>query len=280
MAQAVTAASAIHSTAAKGFQAEAQAYERGRPTFPPEAIAYLVDAAGLKDGASVVEVGAGTGKFTRLLAKLKIKLVAVEPVAAMREQFRAHVPESVPVVDGVAEKLPFENDSIDAIVCAQAFHWFDAEAACKEFHRVLKKPQPSSSKSVTQAAGGRLVLVWNRKDEDQGLAKALSEVVKSYETDTPRYAKGVWRKVFDDTKTSLFTPLTQKTLPSPPQKGDQNLVIDRIFSVSFMASLGASEKEKAKSQILSILDKFSKSPTTEFELPYSTDIFTCSVIAK
>jgi len=227
----------------------------------------------MKGDAKVVEVGAGTGKFTRLLTDLKVKLVAVEPVPAMREQFRAHVPSTVPVVDGVAEKMPFDSDSLDVIVCAQAFHWFDAEAACKEFHRVLKKP---SSKNAT---GGRLVLVWNRKDDTQELAKELWEVVKTYESDTPRYAKGVWKKVFDDTKTSLFTPLTLKSFPYS-QKGDRSVVIDRIFSISFMAALDASEKQKAMARVNSIMDKASKSPTTEFELPYSTDIFTCSVIAK
>ena len=141
----------IHVAAATGFEAGADAYERARPTYPPDAVAFIVETLDLRPGRTVLELGAGTGKLTRLLVPSGARILALEPVEAMRAKLVESVP-GVELVDGTAEAIRLPNGSVDAVVVAQAFHWFDAIRALSEIHRVLRP-------------GGRVVLAWNRRDE-------------------------------------------------------------------------------------------------------------------
>jgi len=118
-------------------------YERGRPGWPPE----VVDTPGLPPAATVLELGAGTGKLTRLLVSTFGGVVAVEPAEAMRRLLVAHCAEAE-VLAGSAEEIPLASDSVDAVFAAEAFHRFDSERALAEIARVVR-PR------------GRLVLMWN-----------------------------------------------------------------------------------------------------------------------
>lgn len=132
---------------ALGFADVADDYEYGRPDYPPAVIAALGRALGLAGGARVADVGAGTGKLTRPLSAAGYDVVAVEPLPALRERLRATAAH-VRTLAGTAETLPLPGASVDAIVCADAFHWFDGPRAVREFARVLRP-------------GGGLALVWN-----------------------------------------------------------------------------------------------------------------------
>src|SRR4051812_40459047 len=134
----------MNETAAIGFALSAQAYEEGRPGYPPAALEPLKLGAGM----TVLDLAAGTGKLTRALAASEATVIAVEPVAEMR----AALPESVTALDGTAETIPLEAGSVDLVTVAQAFHWFDGPAALAEIHRVL-------------VPGGRLAVLWNRRVE-------------------------------------------------------------------------------------------------------------------
>src|ERR1700761_4890891 len=127
----------IHDEARRGFQVGAAAYERGRPSYPGEAIAWLAEDLDLGPGRTVLDVGAGTGKLTRELVASGASVVAVEPVPAMRAVLEQTVP-GAQAMDGTAEALPFGDQSVDAIAVAQAFHWFDVPRTLAEFHRVLR----------------------------------------------------------------------------------------------------------------------------------------------
>ncbi|MGH2867275.1 MAG: class I SAM-dependent methyltransferase, partial [Solirubrobacteraceae bacterium] len=115
----------IHATAAAGFDRAAGDYERGRPGYPPAAVSHLAQAVGIGPGARVLDLAAGTGKLTRALADSGAELTAVEPVAGMREQFERST-RGVRVLEGTAEQIPLADAELDAVVVAQAFHWFDA----------------------------------------------------------------------------------------------------------------------------------------------------------
>ena len=104
----------VNPTAASGFDAGAEAYERGRPSYPDEAIAHLVDVLHLGPGKRVLDLAAGTGKMTRLLVPIGFDLVAVEPIEGMRAAFSTAVP-SVEVLDGTAEAIPLPAASVDAV---------------------------------------------------------------------------------------------------------------------------------------------------------------------
>lgn len=141
------------------FGAEAAAYERGRPSYPPEAINWL-----LPDGArDVLDLGAGTGKLTTRLVERGLDVTAVDPIPEMLELLSSSLPET-PALLGTAEDIPLPDDSVDAVLVAQAWHWFDEERAVKEITRVLRP-------------GGTLGLVWNNRDERLGWVKDLGTII-------------------------------------------------------------------------------------------------------
>src|SRR5437764_6215788 len=140
----------VHKAAAEGFHRTADAYERGRPGYPEDAIAWMVAGLRISDRSTVVDLGAGTGKLTRLLLPTGARLIAIEPVAGMRNALRALLPQ-LEIVDAVAEAMPLADGSADAVVAGQAFHWFETALALEEIHRVLRP-------------GGGLGLIWNRRD--------------------------------------------------------------------------------------------------------------------
>ena len=127
----------VDPVAAEGFTVGADAYERGRPSYPPEAITLLTAELELGPGRRVLDLGAGTGKMTALLAATGADVVAIEPVAAMRERLVARLP-GVEALEGTAEAIPLPRGSVDAVVVAQSFHWFEAPVALAEIARVLR----------------------------------------------------------------------------------------------------------------------------------------------
>jgi SAM-dependent methyltransferase len=170
----------IHPAALKGFSAEAQSYSRGRPEYPAEMLHWLTDNLNVGAGKVVVDLGAGTGKFTKLLVQTGADVIAVEPVDAMRTQL-ANALLGVRCLAGSAEAIPLEESSADVLVCAQAFHWFANQGALREIHRVLR-------------AGGILGLVWNVRDESVDWVAAITKIIAPYEGSAPRFCKGDWRK--------------------------------------------------------------------------------------
>jgi SAM-dependent methyltransferase len=143
---------AVHPVAGQGFGSAAESYERGRPSWAPEAVLLLEDQLGLRPGRAVADVAAGTGKLTRLLLPSGAAVVAVEPIPEMAGVLRRAVP-GVPVARGVAEGLPLRDGSVDAVVVAEAFHWFRVDEALAEVRRVLRP-------------GGGLAMLWNRAADD------------------------------------------------------------------------------------------------------------------
>ncbi|MEN4476044.1 class I SAM-dependent methyltransferase [Mycolicibacterium cosmeticum] len=141
------------------FGEEAAAYERGRPSYPPEAIDWL-----LPPGAhTVLDLGAGTGKLTIRLAERGLDVIAVDPIPEMLEVLSTSLPD-IPALLGTAEEIPLPDDSVDSVLVAQAWHWFDADRAVAEIARVLRP-------------GGRLGLVWNTRDERMGWVKDLGRII-------------------------------------------------------------------------------------------------------
>src|SRR3954454_19582945 len=123
----------IHDTAARGFTAGADAYERSRPDYPAAAVAEIVERLDLRPGDTIVDLGAGTGKLTRLLVPSGARVVAVEPIPEMRALI-----DVGGAIDGTAEAIPMADGSAALVTVAQAFHWFDLDRALPEIHRVLR----------------------------------------------------------------------------------------------------------------------------------------------
>ena len=145
------------------FGSQAAAYERGRPSYPPAAVDWLLSPDAGATVRDVLDLGAGTGKLTSRLVERGLNVVAVDPIPELLDVLRTTLPDT-PALLGTAEQIPLPDNSIDAVLVAQAWHWFDPARAVAEVVRVLRP-------------GGRLGLLWNVRDERLGWVKDFGKIV-------------------------------------------------------------------------------------------------------
>jgi SAM-dependent methyltransferase len=261
--------SGIHDRARQGFgrAGTVAAYERGRPGYPADAVAELVRVLGVAPGATLLDLAAGTGKLTRQLLATGAALLAVEPVAAMRDRLaRALGPgpgrpgPRAWVVGGTAEAIPVRDGSLDAVTVGQAFHWFDAPRAVAELHRVLRP-------------GGRLGLIWNVRDESRAPVAEIGAILDRHAGDAPRYRDGRWRAAFD--AGAAFTPLNERTFHHLHHL-DRAAVLDRFASISFIAALPDADRARVLADIDRVIAaEPSLAGRDRIGLPYRTDLYWC-----
>jgi SAM-dependent methyltransferase len=252
--------------AVRGFGRSAERYERGRPDYPATAVRHLGRVLHLGPSRTVVDLGSGTGKFTRALAPLGAARVAVEPTDGMRRVFERMVP-GVPVLDGTAEALPLPDAFADAVVSAQAFHWFRVRPALREIRRVLRP-------------GGGLALVWNTREDSVRWSRRLSEILEaaghSARPWRERAAGSYWKTVLRPgvaRRGSGFAPLRYRTFRHF-QDGTPARFVDRALSVSTIANLPAPKRREVAREVREML---ATEPETRgratIRLPYRTDVY-------
>jgi SAM-dependent methyltransferase len=211
----------------KSFGVAADAYERGRPPYPSEAIDWLVPAGARR----VVDLGAGTGKLTRQLRDRGLEVVAVEPSAGMRDQLHQAVPV-VTVLGGSAEYLPLADDSVDAILVAQAWHWVEPSLAVPEAARVLRP-------------GGRLGLVWNRRVETVDWVAEMSTIMGSSRSpDAGRQSPQI---------PEPFGPVERLNVEWIHRLSPEAM-IDWVASRSYVITLPDAQRESVIGQVRRLLD--------------------------
>lgn len=242
--------------AARGFERAADAYERGRPEYPPAAVALVAAALRLRRGVRLLDAGAGTGKLSRLVAASGAAVFAADPAEAMIRRV-AGAP-GIALLRALAEALPFSDGAFDAAAAASAFHWFDGPRALRELHRVLRP-------------GGRLALLWNVRDDAEPWVARLSEIVNRREAGTPRYRKGEWRAAFDAAP-GLFDPIDEAHVRHVHALSPGG-VLDRVASISFVAAMGEADRAAILEEVRALL---ASDPATagraEIALPYRTDV--------
>jgi SAM-dependent methyltransferase len=250
----------IHDAAAHGFAHAVEHYRRGRPSYPDDAVAYLVDVLGVRPDRDVLELGAGTGKLTELLVHSGARIAALEPVPEMRQVLALACPTAT-VLDGTAEAIPLPDGSMDAVVAAQAFHWFDGERALPEIHRVLREH-------------GVLGMMWNVRDEASDWAERITAVVDRLAGDGPRYRDGHWRRAFE--RTELFGPVHHR-VAYHVHHVTREAFLDRVLSISYVASAPPAERERVIAEITELLETDPElSGRDEIVMPYRTDVFWCA----
>ncbi|MGH3137980.1 MAG: class I SAM-dependent methyltransferase [Gaiellaceae bacterium] len=210
------------------FAEVTEAYERGRPGYPEDAVRWLVGV----EPCDVIDLGAGTGKLTRALIALGHRVTAVEPLVEMRTELEAAVP-TVRALAGSAEGIPLPDASADVVTCGQAFHWFDHTIAIPEIARVLR-PR------------GRLALVWNSRDDRDPWMARLSAIIGNETVG----ADDVYPPIDES---GLFKPVETAEL-SFEQRLDREGLLDLVLSRSYCAKLPASEREPILEAVAELYD--------------------------
>lgn len=242
--------------AEEGFDKGAQAYVRARPAYPDVAVTSLMNQFDLAPGANVVDLGAGTGIFSRQLASRGLLVTAVEPVATMRAAMD-DVPEVV-TQDAVAERTGLADGCADAVVAATAWHWFDAAATLREVRRLLK---PGT---------GGLGLVWNDYDVSVPWVAAYAGIAdRRRPAAAPSARSGLWREFFDGL--DGWTPLSDEQFPNPLSTTPAGIV-DRLLSSSAIARLSEPERAVALAEVAALLKDSGLDDAASITLPYVTTL--------
>jgi SAM-dependent methyltransferase len=245
----------VHEVAEQGFGTEAEVYEQARPSYPPDAVAWLGESLCIEPGSRVVDLAAGTGKLTRLLAPFGADLVAIEPVAGMRAVLVRAVPV-VPAVAATAEAIPVADASVDAITVAQAFHWFDHDRAIAEMRRALR-------------VGGRLALLWNARDRTRPWVDAVWAIMDRVEKRAPWRDHESWR-VDDVTQWPGFGQFVRAEFHHE-QPVTVDSVAARFASVSHVAVLPEPERAAVLDEVRAVAASHADAGE-RLSIPYRVDV--------
>jgi SAM-dependent methyltransferase len=263
----------IHPSASSGFSKEnIDRYEHGRPNYSQEAIDQILEllaktspsspsardihllpsSASQSSPCSLLEIGAGTGKFTNSFLQRaqeknhlwpwfkNCKYLALEP-SEFIEKLHS-LPFHIEVQKGVAEDIPAENETMDGVMVAQAFHWMSNEKSLREIHRVLKPHCP-------------LVLIWNGYDDQVDWIQQFQKqiILPRYPADTPKYQSGDWENVFrGPLGSSLFSPL-QKFFSYHSIQGDASMVVNRALSTSVISNQSEEIQREVEREVLDLI---------------------------
>jgi ubiquinone/menaquinone biosynthesis C-methylase UbiE len=218
---------------ARSFDRVAGVYQRARPSYPPAAVEWVLETA---PGRRVVDLAAGTGKLTEVLVEAGADVVAVEPLANMRAELERALP-SVRALDGAAERIPLPDGSADAVLVAQAFHWFDRPAALAEIARVL-------------VPGGALGLVWNLRDDSVPWVAELTAALRGA-GDVVAESRSIAERPLESER---FTAVERREFPNPVPF-DRTRLREWASSTSRIAVLPEAEREQALDDVVRVADE-------------------------
>jgi ubiquinone/menaquinone biosynthesis C-methylase UbiE len=237
---------------AHSFGGVAEAYERGRPAYPPEAVRWMLG----EQPRTVLELGAGTGKLTRVLTGLGHDVHATDPDAAMLRILERAVP-GVRTAEASAEDVPLPDASVDVVVAAQAYHWFDLDRALPEVARVLRP-------------AGRLGVVWNVRNEKIPWVRRLGALIGTQEQLYDPAQALILSELFGFVEYREFTYW---------QTVDRQSIQDLVLSRSNVAVLPEDERTAKLAEVLALYDEFGRG-MDGMQLPYVTRCYRADVLER
>ncbi|WP_402841537.1 class I SAM-dependent methyltransferase [Microbacterium sp. GXS0129] len=239
-----------HDDMSRSFGVAAELYQAGRPEYPVEAVAWMLEPAG--PNPRVVDVGAGTGKLTRaVLATRPADVTAVDPDPLMLAALHGVLPD-VPVLEGTAESLPLRDDSADAVVLGQAWHWVDPVAGSREIGRVLRP-------------GGVLGLIWNIRDARSEWVARMSEIMHNSNAEEMIASGGPHVAApFTDVESRSWAWSRAMT---------RNDLLAMARSRSYVITAGPEERARIEAGLEELFDEVGAVGNDAVELPYVTTAF-------
>jgi len=235
--------------AVEGF-AQGDSYNASRPGYPEEVIDHFVRVFDLDARSHVLDLGAGTGIFTRQLLAHVGRISAVDPSASMRATFTLETP-GVQILEGSDEAIPLADHQVAAVFVAQAFHWFTPQLALPEIHRVL-------------SAGGGLGLVWNERDTEVAWIRDLNhamlwDVHQPYDAGID-FGAIVAAGPFRDVSKSTFRHVSMLT---------HNQVLQRTLTTSYITLMDEERRRALSADVMAVL-----APLPDpVAMPYVTNAF-------
>ncbi|WP_139980150.1 class I SAM-dependent methyltransferase [Nocardioides litoris] len=239
---------------ARSFGGVADAYDRGRPSYPDDAVAWLV--GDLPAGAQVLELGAGTGKLTERLVALGHDVHASEPDEAMLAVLRRRLPDVATSLTG-AEEIPLPDASVDVVVAAQCLHWFDPERAYAEIARVLRP-------------GGHLAAVWNVRDERIPWVRKLGRIIGTQDNVDPAASTVAGSGEFHAAEHASYKHW---------QVVDRRSIQDLARSRSNLAVLDEAARERVVDDLLALYDDYGRG-MDGMQLPYHARCLRARVVDR
>lgn len=213
------------------FETVADAYERARPGYAPEAVEWIAERLPF---GRVLDLAAGTGKLTRQLVAQGADVVAVEPGAEMRSVLARVLPD-VEVLAGSAEAIPLPDESVDTVTVAQAFHWFRAAEALAEIHRVLRP-------------GGGVALLWNEWDLDDPRVRRIDDLIEPLRGRVGRHDD--WRRRLEE---SALYARREVRMFRHNHAAAPDVVAERVLSISVVAAAKPAERARLLDEVRAIV---------------------------
>ncbi len=233
-------------------------YVKYRPHYPKEIINYFKEEMDLNASTIIADIGSGTGILTELFLQNGNKTIGIEPNEAMRlkgEEVLSSYKNFISI-DATAEATTLENNIVDLIIAGQAFHWFDAEKAKKEFKRIAK-------------AGAYAALIWNERQIVTDFEKEYDAFLLKHATD---YTNIDHKNITPDKIETFFHPqkVSLKTF-SNQQVFNHEELQGRLFSSSYI-SLEENEKYYFMlHELKQLFEKYQTNRTVKFN--YITNVY-------
>lgn len=240
------------------FSKRVEDYVRYRPGYPAGLVPRLLEETGLGADAVVADVGSGTGIFTHLLLQQDLRVYAIEPNTPMREAAQALLDDNrkFSSVAAPAEDTGLASNSLDLLTAAQAFHWFNNDAAKAEFRRILKPT-------------GQLALVWNRRKLSQPFQKAYDAILREF---APEYGKVNHMNLDDSEIAGFFAPDEMRVLQFDySQRFDFSSLLGRLKSSSYCPAEDSAHYIPLVTELLALFDQHAIEGSIEFE--YDTQLY-------
>lgn len=240
------------------FSSRVENYVKYRPGYPAVILDWLRAECGLTPGATVADIGSGTGRLAELFLRNGNRVLGVEPNREMREageRLLAGFPNFVSV-KGAAEATTLPESSIDFVTAGQAFHWFEPEPTRREFARILRP-------------GGWAVVVWNARAMTSPFQQAYEQLLLAF---CPEYAQVNHRDVSeDDLRTWLRLEPFLKATFANQQAFDGDGLAGRLLSSSYAPESGHPTHEAMMAELATLFDRFQVDGRVQFD--YETQVF-------